>query len=103
MKVLPEMTRRDFVRLGVYCEKPMSHSLEGGFAMVEAESFTLPRGYDDTAVHIANFFNAVVTRKHVVEDEVFDNSAAVGCHLANHSYFHRTPATWDAAKKTIKV
>jgi predicted dehydrogenase len=69
----------------------------------EAESFTLPQGYDDTAVHIANFFNAVVTREHVVEDEVFGNNAAIGCHLANNSYFHRTPATWDAASKTIKV
>jgi len=69
----------------------------------DAETFTLPRGYDDTAVHISNFFNAVVTREHVVEDEVFGNNAAIGCHLANHSYFHRSVATWDAASKTIKV
>jgi len=69
----------------------------------EAESFALPQGYDDTAVHIANFFNAVVTREHVVEDEVFGNNAAIGCHLANHSYFHRAIAKWDAATKTIKV
>jgi predicted dehydrogenase len=67
------------------------------------ESFTLPRGYDDVAVHIGNFFNAVVTRKHVVEDEVFGNNAAVGCHLANQSYFRRAVASWDAATKTIKV
>jgi predicted dehydrogenase len=69
----------------------------------DAESFTLPQGYDDTAVHIANFFNAVVTREHVVEDEVFGNNAAIGCHLANHSYFHRSVATWDAETKRIKV
>jgi predicted dehydrogenase len=69
----------------------------------EVESFTLPQGYDDTAVHLANFFEAVVTRKHVVEDEVFGNNAAIGCHLANHSYFNRTAAKWDAATKTIKV
>ncbi|HEV2485648.1 MAG TPA: Gfo/Idh/MocA family oxidoreductase [Terracidiphilus sp.] len=69
----------------------------------DAESFTLPHGYDDTAVHIGNFFNAVVTREHVVEDEVFGHNAAIGCHMANHSYFHRTVATWDAATKTIKV
>ncbi len=68
----------------------------------EAESFTLPQGYDDTADHIANFFRAVETREHVVEDEVFGNNAAIGCHLANYSYFHRTVATWDAATKTIK-
>jgi predicted dehydrogenase len=67
------------------------------------ETFALPQGYDDTAVHIANFFNAVVTRQHVVEDEVFGHHAAIGCHLANHSYFHRAIATWDAESKTIKV
>jgi predicted dehydrogenase len=67
-----------------------------------AEVFTTPLGYDDTADHIANFFRAVVTREHVVEDEVFGNNAAMGCHLANYSYFNRTIATWDAATKTIK-
>jgi len=69
----------------------------------DAEVFKLPDGYDDTAVHIANFFNAVVTREHVVEDELFGNNAAIGCHMANHSYFHRSIATWDAASKSIRV
>ena len=68
----------------------------------EAESYTLPQGYDDTADHIANFYRAVETREHVVEDEVFGNNAATGCHLANYSYSHRTVATWDAATRTIK-
>ncbi len=69
----------------------------------EAETFTLPQGYDDTAVHIANFFSAVVTRQHVVEDEIFGNNAAIGCHLANQSFFHRSIAAWDAQSRTIKV
>lgn len=69
----------------------------------DAESFTLPQGYDDTAVHIANFFRAVLSREHVVEDEIFGNHAAIGCHLANHSYFHRAIARWDEATETIKV
>jgi predicted dehydrogenase len=68
----------------------------------EVESFTLPQGYDETAAHIANFFRAVETRERVVEDEVFGSNAAIGCHLANYSYFNRTIATWDAATKTIK-
>ena len=71
-------------------------------ALDEVETYTLPQGYNDTAEHIANFFRAVVTREHVVEDEVFGNNAAIGCHLANYSYFHRTIATWDPATKTIK-
>jgi len=70
--------------------------------MAEAESYTAPQGYDDTADHIANFFHAIETRQHVVEDEVFGNNAATACHMANHSYFHQTVATWDAASKTIK-
>jgi predicted dehydrogenase len=68
----------------------------------EVETFTTPHGYDDTADHIANFFHAVETREHVTEDEVFGNNAAIACHMANHSYFHRNVATWDASAQTIK-
>jgi predicted dehydrogenase len=71
-------------------------------ALDEAESYTVPQGYDDTADHLANFFRAVHSREHVVEDEIFGNNAAIGCHLANSSYFHRTVATWGAETKTIK-
>ncbi|HUD12095.1 MAG TPA: Gfo/Idh/MocA family oxidoreductase [Terracidiphilus sp.] len=71
-------------------------------AAPEVESFTLPEGYNDTADHLANFFHAINTRQHVVEDEVFGHNAAIGCHMANYSYFHRTVATWDAATGSIK-
>ena len=49
-------------------------------------------GYDDTADHLANFFRAVDTREPVVEDEIFGNHAAIACHMANYSYFHRSAA-----------
>ena len=68
----------------------------------EVETYSVPHGYDDTADHLANFFHAVETREHVVEDEVFGNHAAISCHMANHSYFQRTIATWDDTTKTIK-
>ena len=68
----------------------------------EVETFSAPHGYDDTADHIANFFRAVETREHVVEDEVFGNNVAIACHMANHSYFHRNVATWDSSSQTIK-
>ncbi len=71
-------------------------------AKAAVESYALPPGYNDTADHLANFFRAVETREHVVEDEVFGNHAAIGCHLANYSYFHKTIATWDAASQSIK-
>jgi predicted dehydrogenase len=67
------------------------------------ETFSAPEGYDDTAEHIAAFFRAVETREHVVEDEVFGNNAAIACHMANHSYFFKNMATWDAGAQAIKV
>src|ERR1017187_2914788 len=69
--------------------------------LAAVESYTAPQGYNDTAEHIANFFNAIATREHVVEDEVFGHNAAIACHMANHSYFHRGVAQWDAAAQTI--
>jgi predicted dehydrogenase len=66
------------------------------------ETYSAPQGYDDTADHLANFFSAVETREHVVEDEVFGNNTAIACHMANHSYLHKNVATWDAAAENIK-
>ncbi|HZP18301.1 MAG TPA: gfo/Idh/MocA family oxidoreductase, partial [Terriglobales bacterium] len=66
------------------------------------EVFTPPEGYSDLVDHEANFFNAVRSRKKVVENEEFGNHAAIGCHLANYSYFKETPAVWDAAGKKIR-
>ena len=68
----------------------------------QSETFTVPPGYSDLADHQANFFNAVRSRKRTVENEEFGNNAAIGCHLANYSYFNKTVATWDAAGKKIK-
>jgi predicted dehydrogenase len=66
------------------------------------ETYSAPQGYDDTAEHIATFFRAIETREHVIEDEVFGNNCAIACHMANHSYFQKTVATWDASTQTIK-
>jgi len=69
----------------------------------EGESYAAPPGYSDTVDHQANFYNAVRTRKPVAENEVFGNNAAIGCHLANFSYFNKSVAVWDAnAKKIVK-
>lgn len=69
----------------------------------DGESFAVPRGYDDTLDHQANFFAAVRSRKPPVEDAVFGNHAAISCHMANFSYFRHEPAVWDRAGKRIKV
>ena len=69
----------------------------------EAESFTVPHGYSDVSDHQANFFHAVRTRKPVVENEIFGNNAALGCHLANYSYFNKSIAVWDPEARKIKA
>ena len=69
----------------------------------EGESFAVPKGYNDVSDHQANFFNAVRTRKPVVENEIFGNNAALGCHLANYSYFNKAIAVWDEGAKKIKA
>jgi predicted dehydrogenase len=58
--------------------------------------------YDDLRPHLWNFFQAVRSRQPVLQDAVFGHNAALGCHLANESYFRKKPVYWDAASETIK-
>ena len=58
--------------------------------------------YDDLKPHLWKFFEAVRSRKPVVQDAVFGHHAALGCHLANESYFRGVPVYWDAASGAIK-
>jgi len=74
----------------------------GPVKLAAVESYTLPRDYDDTADHLANFYRAIETREHVAEDEVFGHHAAIACHMANESYARHAAVTWDAASNTIK-
>jgi predicted dehydrogenase len=67
----------------------------------DSEAYALPEGYSDIPDHQANFFNAVRTRQPVVENEVFGNNAALGCHLANYSYFNQDVAVWNSAANKI--
>ena len=59
--------------------------------------------WDDEKPHLWNFFQAVRSRKPVVEDPVFGHNAALACHLANESYFRKSAVYWDAASKSIKT
>lgn len=67
----------------------------------EVETYVTPHGYNDTVDHETNFFNSVRSRTPCVENEVFGNHAAIGCHLANYSYFNKKAAVWDASAKKI--
>jgi predicted dehydrogenase len=69
--------------------------------MPETMSFRGP-DYDDMKPHLWTYFQAVRSRKPVVEDAVFGHHAALACHMANESYFRKTAVYWDEASKTIK-
>ena len=58
--------------------------------------------YDDLRPHLWNFFEAVRSRTPVVQDAIFGHHAALGCHMANESYYRGTPVYWDDASQTIK-
>jgi len=69
----------------------------------ESEVYANPPEYNDVSDHQANFFNAVRSRKPVVENEIFGNNAAIGCHLSNFAYANKSIAVWDGeAKKIVK-
>lgn len=70
-------------------------------AMPETISFSGP-DFDDVRPHLWTYFEAVRTRKPVVEDVVFGHNAALACHMANESYFRKSTVSWDEASKTIK-
>jgi predicted dehydrogenase len=69
--------------------------------MPESLTFKGP-DFDDVKPHLWNFFQAVRSRKPVVEDALFGHHAALACHMANESYFRQEGVHWDAATKTIK-
>jgi hypothetical protein len=48
------------------------------------------------------YFQAVRSRKPLPEDAVFGHNAALACHMANQSYFRKSPVVWDAAAGEIK-
>ena len=71
-------------------------------AASRAATRSMPRRRATTATedHFRNFFDAVRTRRPVVEDAVFGLRAAGPALLANHSYFESRPIGWDAEKMT---
>ena len=64
------------------------------------ETYAAPARYSSADDHFRNFFEAVRTRRAVVEDAVFGFRAAGPALLANHSYFENRAIGWDAEKMT---
>jgi predicted dehydrogenase len=66
------------------------------------EGFTYrSTSWDDLKPHLLTFFDAVRTRKPVVEDALFGHHAALACHMANEACFRNAAVTWDAAAGRI--
>ena len=79
-----------------------AHDPEPGKEPVDgATTYHGPHWDDDTA-HMWGFFDAVKTRKPVVQDAVFGNHAAIACHMANESFFRQAPVRWDEASGSVK-
>lgn len=57
--------------------------------------------YDDLRPHLWKFFEAVRSRQPVLQDAVFGHNAALGCHMANESYYRNMPVHWDPVSQTI--
>lgn len=72
---------------------PLEHP--SGEPPVETEKFVAPRGYSDSYDHFHNFFDAVRTRKPVVEDAVFGFRAAGAALLSNVSLERDSIVHWD--------
>jgi predicted dehydrogenase len=58
--------------------------------------------WDELKPHLWTFFQAVRSRKPVVEDAVFGHHAALACHMANESYFRGSGVWFDAKSNSIK-
>ena len=77
------------------------HDVPPGQEPIGSDTVYRGNDWDDLRPHLFNFFQAVRTRKPVVEDAVFGNHAAVACHMANESYFRKKTVYWDQATRSI--
>lgn len=69
---------------------------------IEDERWMPPRGYSDHLDHHTNFFNAVRTRKPVVEDATFGLRAAGPALLSNMSFYSGKTVDWDPTTMQVK-
>jgi predicted dehydrogenase len=66
------------------------------------EEYLPPPGYNDHLDHHRIFFEAVRSRKPVVEDAVFGLRAAGPALLSNTSYFEQRVVNWDSQNMAVK-
>lgn len=64
--------------------------------------FKAPEGYSDHLDHFTNFFDAIRTGKHVVEDATFGFRAAAPALACNESYFQKKIIQWDPVNMKLQ-
>lgn len=67
----------------------------------DLDTFSAPRGYNDSYDHFVTFFDAIRSRTPVTEDAVFGLRAAGPAVLANVSYFEQRTVHWDPARMKV--
>jgi predicted dehydrogenase len=92
----PQRMREEYVK-----QWHRKHDPQIGQEPIFESSVDKGHDYDDVRPHLWTFFQAVKSRQPVVEDAVFGHHAALACHMANESYFRKSPVTWDAGSKRI--
>jgi len=68
----------------------------------QEERYSPPRNYNEHLDHFRNFFEAVRTRKPVVEDAVFGFRAAGPALLTNDAFFENKIIHWDPEKMELR-
>jgi hypothetical protein len=58
---------------------------------------------DDAGPHLWTFFQAVRSRKPVLQDAAFGHHAAAACHMANLAYFKNAQVHYDKQSNALKT
>ncbi len=81
---------------------PVINSGQDSLRPLTEETFLMPRGYTEQMAHHQNFFNAVRSRKPVIEGPVFGLRAAGPALMSNISFFEKRIVEWDPTNMRIK-
>ena len=92
----------DRLRSAYYSEWHAQHDPKPGHEPIPESLNFKGFDYDDLRPHLWKFFEAVRTRTPVLQDALFGHNAALGCHMANESYFRGTPVHWDPVSQSIR-
>ncbi|MEJ7713661.1 MAG: Gfo/Idh/MocA family oxidoreductase [Pyrinomonadaceae bacterium] len=101
IETFPKAVQQDFLK--EYRAKYPARVGSRRLSPTSDEDYIASRNYDDTYDHFVNFFDAVRTRRAVIEDATFGLRAAGPALLSNKSYFEGRAFGWDPVAMKIKT